>query len=114
MQAADYHTQTDPRAQPQKPPVSALLTNLAEHSAALIKSEWQLLVLEMQEKANDYRATALLLGVGAAIIFMGLMAYSVAIVNILASYIGLTPSATIYGSVLLLLGMMIIYRATKE
>lgn len=114
MQSTDYHTPTAPLPLPQKPPVSELLTNLAEHSTALIKSEWQLLVLEMWEKAKDYRAIALTIGFGAATIFLGVMTLSVAIVNVLANYVGVTLAATIYGGVLLALGTFVLYLSTKE
>lgn len=113
MQAPNYRVSTEPVVLSPEPPVSTLLTELAEHSTALVKSEWQLLILELKEKAGDYQSLALTVGIGASLAFLGLMGISVAVINLLTSYLGLTMAATVYGIGLLLIGSVFIYRGLK-
>lgn len=89
-----------------KPPVTALLGDLADHTTQLIKKEWQLMTLEWRDRFFDYRVAAIKMAVGVGIIFLSLIAFSVAVINFLSYYWGITVAALVYGAFLLLIGIL--------
>ena len=92
------HTETKPfgSLNPQES-LGSLLSDLMKHSTALIKGEIALIRTELRSKIDIFRTAAVITGIGFVFILLAGMAFLFAGIIALAAYIGLAPSALIWG-----------------
>ncbi len=107
--SAEYYPTPSPKTS-----VAVLLSDLANHSAALVKNELELFATELHEKAREYRQGVIKLLVGAFVALLAAIVLSGAIINALSQYLGLTIAALLYGSVLLLISSLFIAKGKRE
>lgn len=80
-----------------------LLSELADHSASLVRDEIALARQELREKVRDFRTAVMLLAVGAVGALIAVMSLCAALVLILTAYMKPWQSALLVGIVLSLI-----------
>ncbi len=91
-----------------------LLSQLANHSASLVRDEIELAKQEMREKLHTLSRGAITLVIGVALAWMALLALCAAVVIALSTYIGPGIAALVTGLGLAVIGGVIAFVGFRQ
>jgi hypothetical protein len=98
----------------QRETFTELLGQLANHSAARVHDEIELVIQGIREKVRAVRSGVLTVGTGAVISFAAFMSLCAALIIGLTSYMSPAIAALVTGAVLALTGVVIVFIGYKQ
>jgi VIT1/CCC1 family predicted Fe2+/Mn2+ transporter len=98
----------------QRESFTELLGQLANHSAAVVHDEIELMIQGIREKVRAVRSGALTIAIGAVIGFAAFMSLCAALIIGLTSYMAPVIAALVTGAALALIGVVIAFIGFKQ